>query len=873
VPPIKIVRIEKIRTVHSKKSGFAIVLAFGVLAFLLIAAAGQVAIMYASRTLALKRMRVAVARADARYALGQAIASLSKWPGMDDCATASGDIVSGTKQPRWTLCEKSGGARVYLVSSLPDSDKAATDVELAPTDADAGLAAVSVPSVALYDADGGALGTIAWWADDLGVKIPLGPADGRDAESLYSSLKASEAIVSMAALHQQMPGVPEADESALTTNFSAFTLVNAYDGGFREDLSALADTDATAYTHAPADGVKAWMDAGASASYQVESAMKTSAGDGRFEPIVTEFALTCGLGANLDSYKSVSVITDIYLTYYVWLEIWNPYARTMALGDTSPDLRIVITGLPSVTAISSSGGDPTITLPDPFTIDTDCYNDLAAGYVQLLANPKEAEGDNAQGAWQVVVGSMRLNKYNTLASASFTLSFASSSPIVKFYDISSSTNEPFMTLKLDNYAAFTMNYNSTNRFCRSPANTTSYGMGRDAMNGGGWAFAYHYKLIDDDLDSLLRDNDPREETVELDASSGGDSMHYVLKVPSDYDRDAVIQSSDFFDSSYSGVSTNRRALFCDPPADEIVSMLALRHAPLSGKPAFAIARGVDEDCDANLDRYYFSTLPSGAWDGKTSLKNYRLIPADDDTAVTRSPSDASGLLLQGGWNINTASAAAWKAILSTLAIDDWTLNYPAGSTTTLDMTLPVFSMPWAGAYPPTSAAADTIADNNVDAWNCEDNTLAANRLHPSYLVGARNIGDWLDDLATEIVALIKTRAKPFHSLTELAQSKIVQDAIDSVPEINQRDGSTDGIPASATAHVDQSELLCALSPILFTRSDTFRIRIYGREPVTGVKACGEAIVQRTPTAVNGDAAKYGRAFKIVSLRWLCEDEL
>jgi len=842
----------------------------GVLALLLVAAAGQVAITYASRTLALKRMRVAVARADARYALGQAMIGLAKWPGMDGCATASGNIVSGTKEPRWTLCENSSGNRVYLVSTLPASDSVTADVELAKEDSDVGMEAVSAPSVALSDANGTEYATIAWWVDDLGVKIPLSPSDGRDATSLYSSLSSSKAAVTKAQLHQQMPGSPSASDSALTTRASAFTLIDSYDGGFREDLSALADTDSSAYTHAPADGVKVWMNS----MYAVGAGMTPSIGTGRFEPIVTEFALIFGLGADLDEFTSTttSKVVDIYMSYYVWLEIWNPYARTMALGDTSPDIRIVITGLPSITATASSGS-PTITLPDPFTINMDCYNDLPAGTVQLLAYPKADGGDNSLGVYEKSVGSIRLTKY--YSSLTVSLAFATASPVVKFYDINSSTTTPFMTLKLDSYAAFTKSYSTSAgcSFCRSATNTTSYGMGRAAMNAGGWAFAYHYKLIDNDLDSLFRDNDPREQDVELTASSGGDSLHYVLSVPSNYDRDNVIESSDFFDSTYSGVSTNRQALFCDPPADEIVSMLALRHAPISGKPAFAIGRGVDEDCDAYLDRYFFSTLPSGSWDGSTSLKNYRLIPADDDTAITRSPSDASGLLLEGGWNVNTANVAVWKAVLATLAIDDWTLNYPAGSSTSFDLACPAFSMPWAGAYPLTADTADTIADNNVDAWDCEANPLSGNRRHPAYLVGARDIGGWTGDLAEAIVALIKARGTPFHSLTELTQSGLVQEAIDNVSAINQRDGSTDDIPASATAHVDQSEILCALSPILFTRSDTFLIRVYGEESTTGVKAYGEAIVQRLPTAVKSDASTYGREFKIVSLRWIGTDEL
>jgi hypothetical protein len=94
----------------------------------------------------------------------------------------------------------------------------------------------------------------------------------------------------------------------------------------------------------------------------------------------------------------------------------------------------------------------------------------------------------------------------------------------------------------------------------------------------------------------------------------------------------------------------------------------------------------------------------------------------------------------------------------------------------------------------------------------------------------------------------------------------------------------------------QGDLLTALAPVLFPRSDTFLIRTYGEavNPTTGAteaRAWCEATVQRgpdyfDPSAATGDAPEvapaalkstlnqtFGRRFKIVSFRWLTRSDL
>jgi hypothetical protein len=95
----------------------------------------------------------------------------------------------------------------------------------------------------------------------------------------------------------------------------------------------------------------------------------------------------------------------------------------------------------------------------------------------------------------------------------------------------------------------------------------------------------------------------------------------------------------------------------------------------------------------------------------------------------------------------------------------------------------------------------------------------------------------------------------------------------------------------------QQDLVQAFSPVMTPRSDTFVVRTYGevKNPVKGnveARAWGEAVVQRLPDFVDqtdpglatlGDATPpaslnstnkdFGRRFKVVSFRWLDENEI
>ncbi|HNX04942.1 MAG TPA: hypothetical protein PKI32_05535, partial [Opitutales bacterium] len=467
------------------------------------------------------------------------------------------------------------------------------------------------------------------------------------------------------------------------------------------------------------------------------------------------------------------------------------------------------------------------------------------------------------GTWQAKIGGIRVNKYTT--NEAVALHFSAASPVVEFYDVNAPDSEPFFTLKLASYGAFDINCGVGNSFFRSPSNTTSYGMGREAMNAGGWAFSYHMRLRDEDMAALVSGCDVRAEVLELVSSSGGDAYHEVLSHPEKYDRDTVIRAGDFFATSYSPPPFgDRQAVLWDPPAGEVLSLAALSQAPGSV--------GTDGDPDfAPLDRYFFSGLGSDSWNGAGMLANGRIRSAVRGATIAGSPSDADKLLLSGGWNLNTADSRVWAAVLRSLYTGDYKVVSPDGSTVTASLSAPVFAFPFAAGRPATTAASAAIVSGYLSAYDCDAHSPFADRKHPAYLAGVRDLGPFAEALAAEIASRIALRGKPFQSLSEFADSGLLDDAIDAVSGINLRSGDSDLIWKGAPAHVSGERLLLALSPILFTRSDTFTVRFYGRDETSGMEAVGEALVQRFPAAT-ADRTEARRAFRVISMRWLARDE-
>lgn len=343
------------------------------------------------------------------------------------------------------------------------------------------------------------------------------------------------------------------------------------------------------------------------------------------------------------------------------------------------------------------------------------------------------------------------------------------------------------------------------------------------------------------------------------------------------------------------------------------------------------------------DRYFLSTVPSGqaptataafpAWtqadiDAGRPLPNSRLhYHGRPDIADLRHAADgsnlsrayhraATGLLVAGGFNINSTSEQAWRAVLAGSMGIDYRPDSPASeSGPALRAAFSRFAFP----------TADHATSGVADMWQ-----------------GYRQLDEeQIETLARNIVTEIKARG-PFLSLSDFINRRLADDAtglkgtlqaaIDATTEAadgaaNPRDMApfdTDIAPLAlgaiqsyhsshnrnddvssespTAAHLSrhafgpkfltQADVLSALGPVLAARSDTFVVRTYGEtvNPVLGSADPGyiegrawlEAVVQRLPEYVDAaDPAEtgfadltstsnreFGRQFRVVSFRWL-----
>ena len=337
----------------------------------------------------------------------------------------------------------------------------------------------------------------------------------------------------------------------------------------------------------------------------------------------------------------------------------------------------------------------------------------------------------------------------------------------------------------------------------------------------------------------------------------------------------------------------------------------------AGSPDFGHALN-----EATWDRFFLSTLPVSLATRPANLSNSRLRFHDPAGVTNLSTLEglngyqlaATRLMIDGAFNINSTSVEAWAAFLGSVQESDYAYATRSGSRT--DSAARVFPR-LRNLHDPDPTASGQ-ADNMYE-WTGYRRLDAAQ----------------LRALAVKIVDGIKARGRPSRSLAEFMnrdlsrpstdirnQMGIVQAAIDTVINTDKPASGGPGLTdlpglntskivpatfsiadnpdaargklrsAGAPGFLLQSDLLTPLAPAMAARSDTFRVRTYGesRNPATGeitARAWCEAIVQRTPEFVGGEAAElrlddaalgtasktFGRKFVITQFRWLGPDEI
>jgi len=312
------------------------------------------------------------------------------------------------------------------------------------------------------------------------------------------------------------------------------------------------------------------------------------------------------------------------------------------------------------------------------------------------------------------------------------------------------------------------------------------------------------------------------------------------------------------------------------------------------------------------DEFYFSGIKDPTQAVTFPLPNSRLqLSGFDSTNLMVENRAAANLLLDGAFNINSTSVAAWESVLGAMRDVDTLGVNPSDANLRHNFarfSAPLFDTP--GEKPEMSSKDELAA-------------------------GFRNLSDTqIARLAQQIVNQVRLRSAtpdannfiyPFLSLSSFinrstdistlafAYNGALQAAIDAA-EINGSSiaGSGDGLWDSAikyplyyqsgdTPVVDrplvegmpgflmQSDLLAKLGAFLQARSDTFIIRSYGSSldafgNTEKSRAYFEMVVQRSPSYVSSADADYdapsaavneqfGRRYNVISQRWVTLDEI
>lgn len=253
--------------------------------------------------------------------------------------------------------------------------------------------------------------------------------------------------------------------------------------------------------------------------------------------------------------------------------------------------------------------------------------------------------------------------------------------------------------------------------------------------------------------------------------------------------------------------------------------------------------------------------------------------------------NAGHLLVDGAFNVNSTSPNAWAAFLS------GTRGLPVQQVDANGV-VTGFRSPGDGhvRFPRIQAP---LGDGML-------------RDHPdeNYWTGFRELTPLeVNELANAIVEQVKRRG-PFLSMGEFVnrmlrdgpegESGALQAALDNTVNRNIHESfefPAGGAPGDSTqgagfpGQLLQGDILQALGPLMSVRSDTFTIRAYGETGPRGdphARAWCEMVVQRIPDPLQNDgnlsgdallrelanpSSPFGRQFRVLSFRWLNEDEI
>jgi hypothetical protein len=434
--------------------------------------------------------------------------------------------------------------------------------------------------------------------------------------------------------------------------------------------------------------------------------------------------------------------------------------------------------------------------------------------------------------------------------------------------------------------------------------------------------------------------------------------------------------------SASNVPTNTTLWELPSPEIGLISLGQLQHAPVSllgANPAYAIGNSLADfriprtsvlttadthpatstqmvtsrintyyDLSWQLnrvlwDRYFFSSVPTGAAPSATALTSWTQTKVDNGTPLpdsrlhyhqkTGGPSPsvdqlrydsavatsdpfnqaAANLMVAGGFNINSTSEQAWRAVLG--GVNQLTYNpQTRAAGTALQAAFARFAnptadsalgTPWQGYRQLSEAQIKQLATNIVTEVKKRGPFLSladfVNRRLATDVTGLKGTLQAAIDASTTGDAANLASTPPFNGNYVSASPNTGEswDVDHMRNDISNTTSAHRSRLAFAPKFLTQADILSTIGPIISARSDTFMIRAYGETVnplltaadagyITGRAWC-EAVVQRVPEYVDGtdpaltssglkDALlpastnltnrTFGRRFKLVSFRWL-----
>jgi hypothetical protein len=376
----------------------------------------------------------------------------------------------------------------------------------------------------------------------------------------------------------------------------------------------------------------------------------------------------------------------------------------------------------------------------------------------------------------------------------------------------------------------------------------------------------------------------------------------------------------------SGTDATEDVPIFELPRLPLLSVAQLQHFEIIGVRPFWVgssesSAGPSGWNGALFDQHFFSGAGKGAgWvDVTRPLPNtlaHVLRRKPDGSAVTASDFSAGAttakFILQGGsFNLNSTEQTAWAAVLRSVRfttgseftyLDSDPLLGTNVDTSTKAMTaaaaFPRFGQSAQEAYAFTPSYPQS--DSNPDALT--HITLDTQHYRQGMRVLDATEIQTFSRKITELVEMQLAQRGPIRSLEEfLAPPRdengepLFVDSGGTAQSLLERAISDAGLnPVSmpfSSSFLTQADVMTAIGPVLFARSDTFTVRAYGEavNPATNLpegRAWCEAIVQRLPEPFSpamigqptdaeyqNPPGNFGRRFKIISFRWLTRSEI